>query len=443
MSVAGGEVPVSGSSGKSGLARRLVRWAAAIALAGVIPYGLGRPASASPNYPAILDRQEGVDCPRPLTRCLICHDTAAGGEGTANRPFARALVEDYGLSGGKAGRELAMAIERLPDDVDTDGDGTPDQEELALCMNPSGGELSEGPGFGCSLRVLAQQERPEPSAPWLLVPALLVLRCRRRVSRVRAAGAARRSVRLVRRALPLVLCACSPTEIAEDRFQSRAQTCYEFPSSGDAGVERTFTTGLVRRDGCETGGSGGGAGAAPSAGTGAGGSSGAGAPAAPGASAAGGAGASVSLADPSAPDAGAAGGAGGTAPASSPLALPAGCTEAAVLERLSRPYDSGGCTDPGGTGCHEDGTGEDPILQYPDQTVMRLLDQRDVAGCDEVWIPSGAQQPEQSFLWRRLSQNVSDDDCEVQMPLDEDPLDPETLTCISAWIVWVANGRPQ
>jgi len=106
-------------------------------------------ARASENYPAILDRQLGVECPRPIARCRICHDSAAGGEGTANQLFALTLKMDYGLSGGKAGRELAMALQMLPAELDTDGDGAPDKEELMSCMNPSGPELSEGPGFGC------------------------------------------------------------------------------------------------------------------------------------------------------------------------------------------------------------------------------------------------------------------------------------------------------
>jgi hypothetical protein len=117
---------------------------------GVAALSAVRLAGASENYPAILDRQLGVECPRPLSRCRICHDTAAGGEGTANQPFALALKRDYGLSGGKAGRELALALGRLPEDLDTDADGATDKEELASCMNPSGPELSEGPGFGCA-----------------------------------------------------------------------------------------------------------------------------------------------------------------------------------------------------------------------------------------------------------------------------------------------------
>lgn len=108
-------------------------------------------AFASPNYPETLDKQLGVECPRPLTRCLICHVTAAGGEGTAKKPFAQLLINDYGLK-GKAARTLAAALEALPADQDTDGDGTPDLDELMACGNPSGPDLSEGPGFGCSLR---------------------------------------------------------------------------------------------------------------------------------------------------------------------------------------------------------------------------------------------------------------------------------------------------
>ena len=109
-------------------------------------------ANASPNYPAVIDKKEGVSCPRPLTRCLICHLTAAGGEGTAKQPFAMALKNDYGLSGGKAPGELAMALDSIPEDLDTDGDGTPDLQELHDCGNPSGEDLSEGPGYGCTLR---------------------------------------------------------------------------------------------------------------------------------------------------------------------------------------------------------------------------------------------------------------------------------------------------
>jgi hypothetical protein len=121
--------------------------------------------------------------------------------------------------------------------------------------------------------------------------------------------------------------------------------------------------------------------------------------------------------------------------------LPAGCREQDILERFARPAGMGGCTDPDGLGCHEAGTGEDPVLSQPSETLARLLDQQDAKGCERVWIPSGAKKAEDAFLYRRLTQNVSEEDCEVQMPLMEEPLDAATLDCISAWIVWVANGR--
>ena len=165
----------------------LPQWLLCLAL-GVAAPAVARPAVASENYPAILDRQLGVECPRPLSRCRICHDTAAGGEGTANQPFALALKHDYGLSGGKAGRELAMALSLIPDDLDTDGDGATDKEELAACMNPSGPELSEGPGFGC----VGQLALGTPRTP---SPGLALLSCSIACLLVRSSAARRRGGR--------------------------------------------------------------------------------------------------------------------------------------------------------------------------------------------------------------------------------------------------------
>jgi len=162
------------------------RWLFCLALGVTLP-ALARSAAASENYPAILDRQLGVECPRPLSRCRICHDTAAGGEGTANQLFALALKRDYGLSGGKAGRELAMALGMLPDDLDTDGDGVTDKEELASCMNPSGPELSEGPGFGCVGQLALGPRTPSP--------ALALLSCAIACLLVRSSRARRRGLR--------------------------------------------------------------------------------------------------------------------------------------------------------------------------------------------------------------------------------------------------------
>src|SRR6185295_900679 len=57
--------------------------------------------------------------------------------------------------------------------------------------------------------------------------------------------------------LPALLAAagshCSPTEIAEERFQSRQQTCYEFPQGVDGGppVQDSYWSGAQRPEGCK------------------------------------------------------------------------------------------------------------------------------------------------------------------------------------------------
>ena len=156
--------------------------------------GAGR-VRASENYPAIVDRRVEVECPNPLSRCLICHTTAAGGEGTANQRFAVTL-RDYGLDSGKAGRELAMALQELSEISDSDGDGATDLEELAACMNPSGAELGAGPGFGCNGARMATARGERRGAPagaaWLIALLALVLLGRSRPGLWRAGGAPHR-----------------------------------------------------------------------------------------------------------------------------------------------------------------------------------------------------------------------------------------------------------
>ncbi len=243
--------------------------------------------------------------------------------------------------------------------------------------------------------------------------------------------------------LVLPLCTCTPTPIAEERFQSRAQTCYEFPTALDAGgtVQESFWSGTSRREGCD-----GREGSGGSSAIGGGNASGGGlaSQAGIGSSDAGAMGPRQVRAGGGTPalDAGVSGAAGAEGMAEPPL--PAGCEEREILERFSRPYAMGGCTDPDGTGCHEAGsTGEEPNFADPDQTLARLLDKQDANGCAKVWIPSRIMSPSESFLFRRLNEHVSDEDCEAQMPLEQEPLEPADLECIGAWIVWVANGsRP-
>jgi uncharacterized protein (TIGR03382 family) len=112
------------------------------------------PALATPEYPSVIDAvlsmgaPTPVRCPNPQSRCLICHTTSRGGEGTAEQAFALQLGE-YGLNRGNDSGTLRSALGRLSETEDSDGDGTPDKEELRACGNPSGDSLGGAPEYGC------------------------------------------------------------------------------------------------------------------------------------------------------------------------------------------------------------------------------------------------------------------------------------------------------
>jgi hypothetical protein len=105
-------------------------------------------ALATPDYPVAVDVIITTSCPNPNSRCLMCHTTARGGQGTAAQPFALEL-RDYGLNRGRDAALLQAALTALPDDQDSDRDGEPDKEELFRCGNPSGEDLGIGPEYGC------------------------------------------------------------------------------------------------------------------------------------------------------------------------------------------------------------------------------------------------------------------------------------------------------
>lgn len=132
---------VSGS-----MLRRTARRLAAVALAALANLG-STDAHATPEYPLLLDVTYDTECPQ-LSRCLICHTTARGGQATAVQPFAETLRR-YGLNRGHDGGALQSALAALPATTDSDGDGTPDVEELMVCGNPSGEDLGSGPQYGC------------------------------------------------------------------------------------------------------------------------------------------------------------------------------------------------------------------------------------------------------------------------------------------------------
>ena len=142
----------------------------AIAALGLFAAALSfeRAAGATPEYPLVLDSTYGTECPQ-LSRCLVCHTTARGGQSTAVQPFAITLRR-YGFNRGRDSGALQSALAQLPDDVDSDGDGMPDEAELMMCGNPSGDDLGGGPQYGCDGAQLVPWR--EPDAPLALVALL-------------------------------------------------------------------------------------------------------------------------------------------------------------------------------------------------------------------------------------------------------------------------------
>ncbi len=156
-------------------AARARRVGSAVALLGAL---LSVPASATPEYPLVLDATFATQCPNPNSRCVICHTSARGGQATAVRPFAQTLRR-YGLTRGRDATALQQALAMLPETTDSDGDGAPDEEELILCGNPSGEDLGSGPEYGCDgARLAPSLPSDAPLALMALLTASVLVRRR-------------------------------------------------------------------------------------------------------------------------------------------------------------------------------------------------------------------------------------------------------------------------
>jgi cytochrome c551/c552 len=143
-----------------------------------------RAASASPSYPGALKTDLGLP---NAPSCTVCHEAATDPVGPADTLFAKAM-EARGLVGNDDVASLAAAIKKMEaDNVDSDGDGAEDLDELYWGGDPNHADLPVGGAqmqarFGCawSGSHLARGEGRLPTVGALGFLAVLAMRRRRR-----------------------------------------------------------------------------------------------------------------------------------------------------------------------------------------------------------------------------------------------------------------------
>ncbi len=111
------------------------------------------PAQASQTFPSVVMEEYGMLC---VPTCTLCHTTNPGQSGTAfmGQPFGKLVFANGALPQMDA--SLKTALGKIKEDrIDSDGDMTPDFEELAEGEDPnkSGDARLCGPEYGCGAHI--------------------------------------------------------------------------------------------------------------------------------------------------------------------------------------------------------------------------------------------------------------------------------------------------
>lgn len=141
------------------------------------------PARATPDVRAALETELNLGY---SPGCTLCHDGTPG-PGTATTPFATSMIQ-RGLTPADTTSVAGAVAAMRADQVDSDGDGQTDIDELIAGQDPNvaGGSLAtDSPEYGCGASIADRVYDPLGACAALVVSlTLLRLGRRRRDGRV-------------------------------------------------------------------------------------------------------------------------------------------------------------------------------------------------------------------------------------------------------------------
>ena len=153
-------------------------WLWTLALGGALT--LPARAHASPDFPHVIQTEEQLPAEPP---CTLCHAPGTPGLGTVVTYFGRTMLS-LGVSAQNDGSLRAALAQDDAEQIDSDGDGIPDIEELRAGSDPNDGPGNHlpVPETGCALAPAGHASGRFAAFAWLVLTAVARLRCKRRAS---------------------------------------------------------------------------------------------------------------------------------------------------------------------------------------------------------------------------------------------------------------------